>query len=208
MEKVFREGCAFAERLYGGSTLDGMASGIMTWFAGGHFGPWRVLRIDPVIGNPLAWVPRLEIAEQPPDPATDGWVLRGVTSFERYVTRAERVLLEGRQQGLGRPSATRAALIPVRKSPAWWDLPQDERRAIFEERAHHIQTGLEYLPAVARRLYHCREMGEPFDFLTWFEYAPDHARSFEELVGRLRRTEEWRFVEREVDIRLAMKVAP
>jgi len=179
----------------------------MTWFVGGHFGPWRVLRIDHVIGNPLAWVPRLAVAEQPPDPATDGWVLRGVTSFERYVTRAERVLLEGRQQGLGRTSATRAALIPVRKSPAWWDLPQDERRAIFEERSHHVQTGFEYLPAVARRLYHCREMGEPFDFLTWFEYAPDHARSFEELVGRLRRTEEWRFVEREVDVRLAMEVA-
>ena len=117
MERVFREGCAFAERLYGGSPLDGMASGIMTWFAGGHFGPWRVLRIDRVIGSPLAWVPRLEVAEQPPDPATDGWVLRGVTSFERYVTRAERVLLEGRQQGLGRPSATRAASFPSASRP-------------------------------------------------------------------------------------------
>ena len=100
------------------------------------------------------------------------------------------------------------SLIPVRKSSAWWDLPQDERRAIFQERSHHIQTGLEYLPAVARRLYHCRELGEPFDFLTWFEYSPNHTRSFEELVERLRRTEEWRFVEREVDIRLAMEVAP
>jgi len=185
-----------------------MASGIMTWFVGGHLGPWRVLRIDRVIGNPLAWVPRLMVAEKLPDPPTDGWLLRGVASFERYVTRAERVLLEERQQGLGRPSATRASLIPVRKSPAWWDLAQDERRAIFEESSHHIQTGLEYLPAVARRLYHCREVGEPFDFLTWFEYAPDDSRSFEELVGRLRRTEEWRFVERELDIRLAIEAAP
>jgi chlorite dismutase len=93
-------------------------------------------------------------------------------------------------------------LIPVRKSAAWWDLPQDERRAILEERSHHIRTGLEHLPDVARRLYHSRELGEPFDFLTWFEYGPDHEAAFEELVGHLRRTEEWSYVEREVDVRL------
>jgi hypothetical protein len=43
---------------------------------------------------------------------------------------------------------------------------------------------------------------KPFDFLTWFEYAPTHADFFEELVDRLRKTREWDFVEREVDIRL------
>ena len=45
--------------------------------------------------------------------------------------------------------------------------------------------------------------GEPFDFLTWFEYAPEDAGAFEDLVGSLRGTEEWTYVEREVDIRLA-----
>jgi hypothetical protein len=60
---------------------------------------------------------------------------------------------------------------------------------------------MEYLPAVARRLHHSRELGEPFDFLTWFEYAPENAEAFEELVCRLRSTAEWRYVEREVDIR-------
>ena len=50
-------------------------------------------------------------------------------------------------------------------------------------------------------LHHSRELGEPFDFLTWFEYAPEHADAFEELVRRLRSTAEWRYVEREVDIR-------
>ena len=131
-------------------------------------------------------------------------MLTGVTSFERYVTRAERSLLEGRQESLGRPAATRAALIPIRKSAAWWDLPHDERRAILEERSHHIRTGIEYLPAVARRLYHSRELGEPFDFLTWFEYVPDDAAAFEQLVERLRSTEERRYVEREVDIRMTL----
>ena len=66
----------------------------------------------------------------------------------------------------------------------------------------HIGIGLDYLPAVARRLHHSRELGEPFDFLTWFEYAPEHADAFEEMVRRLRATAEWRYVDREVDIRL------
>jgi len=87
-------------------------------------------------------------------------------------------------------------------------LAQDERRAIFEEQSRHIGVGLEYLPAVARRLHHSRELGEPFDFLTWFEYAPEHSESFEELVRRLRDTEEWRYVDREVDIRLTRVGGP
>ncbi len=177
--------------------------GDMTSFVGGNVGSWRVLRVDPVIGVPLAWISRLEVTEGQAQPPPGTWVLRGVTAFDRYVTPAERSLLEARQEILGRQSATSAALIPIRKSAAWWDLPPDERRAIFEERSHHIRTGIEYLPAVARRLYHSRELGEPFDFLTWFEYFPDHAAAFEELVERLRSTEEWRYVEREVDVRLA-----
>ncbi len=131
-------------------------------------------------------------------------MLRGTTSNDGYVTRREHDELLARQEPLGRPHATRAALIPVRKSASWWELSQDERRAIFEERSRHIATGLEYLPAVARRLHHCREVpGEPFDFLTWFEYAPEHIDAFEALVWRLRSTEEWTYVEREIDIRLA-----
>src|SRR5881397_430863 len=147
------------------------------WFVGSSVGSWRVIRVDPVSGLPLAWISRLEVTEEEAQQPIGGWVLTGVTSFERYVTRAERSLLEGRQESLGRPSATRAALIPIR-------------------------TGIEYLPAVARRLYHSRDLGEPFDFLTWFEYVPDHAGAFEQLVERLRSAEEWRYVEREVDVRM------
>lgn len=85
---------------------------------------------------------------------------------------------------------------------SWCTLPQDERRAIFEDQSRHIATGLKYLPAIARRLYHSPEMGEPFDFLTWFEYAARDASAFEDLVAYLRKTEEWAYVEREVDVRL------
>ena len=81
-------------------------------------------------------------------------------------------------------------------------LPQEERRAILEEGSKHIAIGLDYLPAVARRLHHSRDLGEPFDFLTWFEFAPADLGAFDELLGRLRATEEWAYVDREVDIRL------
>jgi chlorite dismutase len=121
----------------------------------------------------------------------------------RYVERGEKARLDELSPSLGRPEATRAALIPIRKSTGWWDLPQDERRAILETRSHHISGSMKYMPAVARRLYHGRDLGEPFDFLTWFEYAPADADLFEDLVAMLRATEEWTFVEREVDIRLA-----
>jgi hypothetical protein len=106
------------------------------------------------------------------------------------------------QATLGRAEATRAALIPITKSPQWWSLAQDERRAVFEEQSQHIATSLPYLPAIARRLHHGRDLGEPFDFLTWFEYAPEHADAFEQLVAVLRASPEWRYVLREVDLRL------
>jgi len=82
-------------------------------------------------------------------------------------------------------------------------MAQDERRKIFEAKSHHTEIGLKYLPAIARKLYHCRDIGQPFDFLTWFEYAPESANAFEELVFSLRKTEEWNYVEREIDIRLS-----
>lgn len=86
----------------------------------------------------------------------------------RYVTRPEKQQLIAQSPALGRPTADCAALIPLRKNPAWWSLTQDERRHIFEEQSHHTQIGLDYLPAIARRLPHCRDLGDPqpFDFLT------------------------------------------
>ena len=175
-------------------------------FVGASTGRWSIDRLDTIAGSPLAPASRLEVIEghHAARPAAGAvWVLRGVTSNERYVTAGEHRELAARQEPLGRARATRAALIPVKKSEAWWDLAQDERRRIFEETSHHIATGLEYLPAVARRLHHGRDLGEPFDFLTWFEFAPEHAAAFEELVLRLRETEEWTYVERDIDLRLA-----
>lgn len=176
-----------------------------TVFTGGDTGSWNILSIAPVIGESLMPASRLAIASSASlgEASATPWQFRGVTSHVRYVERAEKIALTTVQAGLGRAEATCAALIPIRKSAAWWELTQEERRAIFEDKSHHIAASLKYLPAIARQLYHGRDLGEPFDFLTWFEYAPDHATLFEDLVGVLRATEEWTYVEREVDIRLA-----
>jgi hypothetical protein len=53
------------------------------------------------------------------------WMLRGLTSNVRYTRRNEQDALAAKQVELGRPKATRAALIPVTKSEAWWGLAQD-----------------------------------------------------------------------------------
>jgi len=174
-------------------------------FSGGAQGEWRIEWITAVRGTGLPPADRLHINEgdPPSEPADTAWSLRGVTGNLRYTNEGERLALLPAQPPLRRANASRAALIPVRKSNRWWNLAQDERRAIFEERSNHISTGLKYVPAVARRLHHCRDLGEPFDFLTWFEYAPEDERGFDELVNRLRATEEWAYVDREVDIRLA-----
>ncbi len=180
-------------------------------FVGGIRGPWRVDSMTTRMGEPLDGVPRLEIISgaQLTYPEESRWILRGVTSNERYATREEKSLLVAKQPTLGRSEATCAALIPIRKSPEWWTLAQDERRRIIEERSDHIKIGLRYLPAIARRLHHCRDLGdsEPFDFLTWFEFAPSDAPAFDELLHELRASEEWKYVDREAEIRLVLAVS-
>jgi chlorite dismutase len=180
---------------------------MFTTFRGGPSGAWRVTALSPVKGAALAAVHSLSVVHSeaialPLLPSPTSWRLAGVASHVRYVERREKTLLAQTQAGLGRPEASCAALIPIRKSADWWELTQEERRRIFEDQSHHIATGLKYLPEIARQLYHCRDLGEPFDFLTWFEYAPQHASRFEDLVRALRATEEWSYVEREVDIRV------
>lgn len=175
-------------------------------FIGGDTGLWRVAAMKAIAGEPLPAARRLAIvpsSELPADPRA-AWVLRGITSNERYVDREEKSRIVAKLLGLGRPEATCAALIAIRKNEAWWALTQDERLSIFKEQSHHTKIGLQYFPELARRLHHCRDLSEnePFDFLTWFEYAPAQEAAFNKLVAELRAIEEWKYVEREVDIRL------
>jgi chlorite dismutase len=165
---------------------------LLVSFVASTQGSWRIERIDAVVGESLPKADRLEVVESPTTSLSvrPAWVLRGVTSNLRYTNRAEANALRQKQPPLNRQQATCAALIPIRKTAAWWNLAQDERRHILEEDSHHIAIGLEYLPAVARRLHHSRELQEPFDFLAWLEYAPEHSDAFEELLQRLRNTKE------------------
>ena len=182
-----------------------MAKPLTVTFSAGSSGQWSIRRIEVVRGEGLASAPTLSVSEDAghSETAISIWTLTGVVSNLRYTDEAEREGLAAVQAGLGRPEATRAALIPIRKSAAWWNLAQDQRRAIFEERSHHIAIGRDYLPGVARRLHHSRDLGGPFDFLTWFEYAPTDEARFDEMLRRLRATEEWNHIDREVDVRLA-----
>jgi Chlorite dismutase len=183
-----------------------MAAIVQVSFVGGDRGAWRVERMQAVAGPALPEVRAVTMvaSDEVSDLAASAvWVLRGTSSQQRYTERAEVVGLRARQAALGRPEATRAAFLPIRKSDAWWELAQDERRAIFEDQSRHIAGTLRYLPAIARRLHHARDLGEAFDFMTWFEYAPEHDNAFDELVAMLRTTPEWNYVDREVDIRLS-----
>ncbi len=174
-------------------------------FDGGSHGAWAVTGMTTLCGAPLDPVERLAIRAEPaPDhaPPPAAWTLRGVASHLRYTLRDEATMLAARGSPLGRGEARRAALIPISKSAAWWALAQDERRAIYEERSRHTSIGMEYLPQIARRLHHGRDLGERFDFLTWFAFAPEHEAMFDDLLARLRAREEWTYVTREIDIRL------
>jgi Chlorite dismutase len=170
-------------------------------FSGGAAGAWSVLRITAVRGASLQPVDRVDKGARPL--AGAAWTLSGMTSNLRYTNSAEKRVLDATPSILGRPAATRAALIPITKSTAWWALAQDERRAILEDQSRHIAIGSDYLAAVSRQLVHCRDQaGAVFDFLTWFEFSPADEPRFDELLARLRASPEWRFVEREVDLRL------
>ena len=173
-------------------------------FQGAERGAWRVMSATTLCGEPLPPASHIDIVSLESTPARAGaaWTVEGVKSNVRYATRGEMAHLRSKQEGLGRPVAIYAALIPIRKTTAWWDMAQDERRAIFEEVSHHNAIGVEYLPAIARQLYHCRDFAQPFDFLTWFEFSPEHSAAFDKLLARLRAAREWTYVDREIDIRL------
>lgn len=178
----------------------------VTTFVGGSTGEWRVASTTVLAGDALPRVERIALHTSSVEGLPSGalWALRGTSSNLRYTTAEERERLVANQASIGRASADRAALIPIRKSADWWERTQDARREIFEARSHHIEIGLSVLPAIARRLHHCRDLTscEPFDFLTFFDYAERDEAAFDRLLAKLRSSEEWRFVDREIDIRL------
>ena len=172
-------------------------------FIGNTTGEWKITSMETLKGPQIESISHLTKSAGNLVQSNQGiWTLKGIVSNLRYTEKEDKEKLVAIQEDLGRTTATLAAFIPIRKSEVWWNLAQDERRKIMENKSQHTQTGMKYLPAIARKLFHSRDIGEPFDFLTWFEYAPADADVFEELLYTLRKTEEWSYVEREIDIRL------
>jgi hypothetical protein len=173
-------------------------------FIGGTRGTWQVIDVRGIVGSNLEFVDRVNVVNDAVEelPLDSSWLLRGFSSNIRYSMHAEVTALKAVQPVLNRSEAICAVLIPIKKSLKWWEMAQDERRAIFEEESHHTTVGMEYLPGVARRLLHCRDLGEPFDFLTWFEFALEHTKAFDDLLRRMRASKEWDYVEREIEVRL------
>src|SRR5437867_11319347 len=106
-------------------------------FVGGNAGTWSVDSIRAVAGDALPAVSRLAVLEAADRFMELGgeWVLRGETSFERYVTPQEHAALEAASPPLGRATSSAAALIPIRKSDGWvgqasGGAPRDLRRAV------------------------------------------------------------------------------
>ncbi|MFK8110757.1 MAG: chlorite dismutase family protein [Rubripirellula sp.] len=174
-------------------------------FLGGIKGAWRVTEQSIVQGDPLGFVTHVDVVAGygSGDLPSHTWTLQGVTSNERYVTADEKAALLPVQPDLGRPDARCAVMIPLRKNDEWWSLSQDQRRQIFH-RSGHNQKGMKALPAIARRLHHCRDLAtsQSFDFVTWFEFAAQDTGVFDDLMAELRETEEWQYIDREYELRL------
>jgi chlorite dismutase len=179
--------------------------------AGAYVNRYEVRRLVSVAGGP-----RLDLrtrsgymrVETPtPWSAAATHAYHGVTEHLHYTTAAQARLLDRDAVAELAPSeSTIAVLIPMKKSDAWWRLAQDERNTYFQ-RSHalegHTEIGLRLANRVYRRLYHCRALGEPFDFLTYFEFDQAHEPDFKELLRRLRDVKtnpEWSFVTDEFEI--------
>jgi hypothetical protein len=157
-------------------------------FVAGFEGLWLIEGMTAPVGEPLAPAARLSVVEGTSAEVAEGrWVLRGVVAGQGEDARAD-------QLPLGRAEARCAALLAVRMSPAWWERAEEDRRA--------LSANIEHGPAISRRIHRARSRDEPFDVLTWFEYAPEVQSEANQVMARLRDSEEWTFVEREVDIRV------
>ena len=157
-------------------------------FVAGFEGLWLIEGMTAPVGEPLPPAARLAVVDGAAVEIAEGrWVLRGVVAGQGEDARAD-------QLPLGRSDARCAALLAVRMSPAWWERAEEDRRA--------LSANIEHGPAISRRIHRARDRDEPFDVLTWFEFAPDLQSALNDVVARLRDSEEWSYVERDVELRM------
>ncbi len=162
--------------------------------------------------KPGSTIVRVETAARlvsPNEPKTPTLLFQGVPQHLHYTSRVQRDDLASRSRAELPPSAdTVAVVIPIRKSAAWWALPDDERRAHFQksgEHPGHTAIGANYVDRIYRKLYHTRYAVEStdHDFITYFEFERKNTEDFKRLLVQLRdpkQNPEWNFVDREYEI--------
>jgi hypothetical protein len=133
----------------------------------------------------------------------------GATQSLNYTNEPQRRELDAHSRSEVEPSEeTVAVMIPIRKSPQWWGLAQDQRQTYFQTRGQyqgHTAIGLRYVDRVYRKLYHSRYFNppNPYDFLTYFEFNRAHTEDFKSLLAELRdptRNPEWTHIDLEYEI--------
>lgn len=173
-------------------------------YVGGTSGAWQVTGQSVRHGTPLAQVTHVDVHGSHLDrnPTGAAWILSGMVRNTRYVTREE-FLPQGirNRAGIAQPP-TCAALIPIRRSPVWWQLGREAKREVLEAQSQSTPRGLQNLSAMIRRWQYRLDLSEQFDCVTWFEYEPRDSAAFDDLLAVWRASEEWKFVDRECDIRL------
>ncbi len=175
---------------------------------------YEVTRVKPIIGEDRLDIPSNLLRLESSSPLTSPdqiptHLFRGVTQHLHYTDASQRKELLAQATPEFAPSPqTVTVIIPIRKSQAWWDLPQDERIADYRKTAKtegHTAIGLPYVQHIFRKLYHCRylESANGFDFITYFEFQVEHTDEFLHLLQSLRNLNvnpEWAYVESEIEI--------
>lgn len=106
--------------------------------------------------------------------------------------------------------ARNAIIVPIRKTPEWWQMSALERHAYFYPHVArdskcpvkgHAVAAERGIPALFRRVYHNPDGYEregEFDFVTYFECEDDGLPVFDGVLASLRDVEqnpEWKFVQ-------------
>lgn len=100
-------------------------------------------------------------------------------------------------------------ILPIRKTPEWWEKSALERHAYFYPHADaktglpvkgHARSAEPGISTIFRRLYYNPDghgRADQFDFITYFECADEHLATFDEICSALRderQNPEWRYV--------------
>ena len=122
-----------------------------------------------------------------------------------YVQRREKESLALIQPPLGRVTSTLAAIDPdpeICRRGGIWRRTNGEQSS--KSGAHHISDGMRYLPAIAAALVPVARARSALRFLDLVRVSRPPTPSVQrEMTAALPATEEWQYVEREVDIRLS-----